>query len=32
MKHMDHPNFVKLIDVIENPEQICIIMEYAACG
>jgi len=32
MKHMEHKNWIKLIEVIENPEQICLVMEYAACG
>jgi len=32
MKQMNHRNWIKLIEVIENPEQICLVMEYAACG
>lgn len=32
MKHMNHKNLVQLIDVVENPEEIVIIMEYASRG
>jgi len=32
MRHMNHPNLIKLIDVVENPEQIIIIMELASSG
>lgn len=32
MRHMEHKNWIKLLDVIENPDQICLVMEYAACG
>jgi len=32
MKHIEHKNWVKLVEVIENPEEICIVMEYASCG
>lgn len=27
MKLIEHPNWVKLIEVVENPEEICIVME-----
>lgn len=29
MKHIEHKNWVKLIDVIENPDEICIVMEVS---
>lgn len=32
MKHLTHKNLVTLIDVVENPEEIIIIMEYASAG
>ena len=32
MRHMNHKNLVALIDVVENPEEIIIIMEYASHG
>jgi serine/threonine protein kinase len=32
MKHVNHKNLVRLINVIENPKEICIVMEYASSG
>jgi len=32
MKHMEHKHWIKLLDVVENPDQICLVMEYASCG
>lgn len=32
MKVLRHPNLIKLLDVLENPQEIIIIMEYAAHG
>ena len=32
MKLVEHPNVVKLIDLLENPSEIMLIMEYAADG
>jgi serine/threonine protein kinase len=28
----DHPNIVKLLDIIETPEEIILVMEYASGG
>ena len=28
----DHPNIIKLVDVMENPEQLFVVMEYADGG
>lgn len=32
MKHLNHPNVIKLIDILENPTEIIIVMEYASLG
>jgi len=32
MKVLHHPNLIKLTDVLENPQEIIIIMEYASHG
>ena len=32
LKEIDHPNFVKLYEIIENKERIYLIMEYASGG
>ena len=32
LKEIDHPNFVKLYEIIENTERIYLIMEYASGG
>lgn len=32
MKHASHPNIIKLLEVIENPEEINIVMELAPGG
>lgn len=32
MKLLDHPNIVKLVDVIENEEHVCIILDYCQSG
>jgi serine/threonine protein kinase len=32
LKEIDHPNFVKLYEIIENQERIYLIMEYASGG
>ena len=32
MKHLNHPNVIKLIDIVENPSEIIIVMEYASLG
>lgn len=28
----DHPNIVKLLDIVETPEEIVLVMEYASGG
>jgi len=32
MKKLDHPNIIKLLDVIDTAGYICIILEYASEG
>eukprot|EP00049_Salpingoeca_infusionum_P012423 m.227500 g.227500 ORF g.227500 m.227500 type:complete len:591 (+) comp15179_c0_seq1:308-2080(+) len=32
MKQVDHPNIVKLFEVIDTPERLFLVMEYAAGG
>jgi serine/threonine protein kinase len=32
MKKLDHPNVLKLIDVIETEDYMCIVLEYASSG
>jgi len=32
LKRVNHPAFVKLYEIIENPERIYLIMEYAEGG
>lgn len=32
MKLLDHPNIVKVYEIIENEDRIYLIMEYAAGG
>lgn len=32
MKLLRHPNLIRLIDVLENPQEIVIVMEYASQG
>ncbi|KAL6069519.1 CAMK/RAD53 protein kinase Cds1 [Balamuthia mandrillaris] len=32
MKHVQHPNLVRLVEVIENPVETCIVMDYASGG
>ena len=32
LKEIDHPNFVKLYEIIENQDRIYLIMEYASGG
>ena len=32
MKRLKHPNIVKLMDVIESRESICMILEYCSQG
>jgi MAP/microtubule affinity-regulating kinase len=32
MQKLDHPNILKLIDVIDSPENLYIVLEYCACG
>lgn len=32
MKLLKHPNLIRLIDVLENPLEITIVMEYAPGG
>jgi len=32
MKKLDHPNWVRLHEVFEDEEEVCLVMEYASCG
>ncbi len=32
MVKLDHPNVLKLIDVIETKEHVCVIVDYASGG
>jgi 5'-AMP-activated protein kinase catalytic alpha subunit len=32
MRKMNHPNILKLIDVIDSPDNLYIILEYCASG
>ncbi len=32
MNQVSHKNLISLIEVIENPHEICIVMEYASDG
>ena len=32
MKIINHPNWVRLLEVYENVEEISVVMQYASCG
>lgn len=32
LRNLKHPNIIRILDVADNPESICFIMEYAAGG
>lgn len=32
MKRLDHPNILKLIDVVDSADYLYIVLEYCACG